>query len=101
VAAAMKWDEILTSSAVAYVNHGLTAGFLWLGKRLAFSPEILSADNILILAGALVTAGLSLGMRLYRQKATHNLVEAAREAKPGTAFATIQAAADNKPIIAK
>lgn len=99
MAALMAWDEIIKSTLIAYVNHGLTLVFALLAKKIAFSPEILSPDNILILAGAIVTAALSLGMRLYRQKVTHNLVEAAREAEPGTRFAEIKAEADQKPII--
>lgn len=101
MAALMQWDEIIKSSAVAYVNHGLSILFFYLGQKLAFSPEILSAENILVLAGAIVAGALSLGMRLYRQKATHNLVEAAREASPGTRFATIKTEADSKPIISR
>ena len=99
MAALMQWDEIVKSSLVAYVNHGLTILFAWLAQKFAFNPEILSGENILILAGAIVTGALSVGMRLYRQKKTHNLVEAAREALPNAKFETIEAEADAKPII--
>lgn len=99
MAASMQWDEIIKSSLTAYVNHALTAGFLYLGQKLAFSPEIISAENIAVLAGAIVVGAMSLAMRLYRQKVTHNLIEAAREASPGTRFATIKNNAEEKPII--
>lgn len=99
MAAQMKWDEIITSTLTAYFNHGLTALFLYLGQLGLRADSVLTPENIGILAAALVTAGLSLGMRLYRQKATHNLVEAARQAAPGTLFADIKADANAKPII--
>lgn len=99
MAALMQWDEIVKSSLVAYVNHGLTILFAYLAQKAAFSPSVLSSENILVLSGAIVTGALSLGMRLYRQKKTHNLVEAAREAHPEAGFAEIKADADAKPII--
>lgn len=99
MAAAMQWDEIVKSSAVAYVNHGLTLLAAYLATKIEYSPEILSPEHLLVLSAAIVTGALSLAMRLYRQKKTHNLVEAAREASPKAGFAKIKAEADAKPII--
>lgn len=99
MAALMQWDEIVKSTAVEYVNHGLTLLAAYLATKIKFSPEILTPEHILVLASAIVTGVLSLAMKLYRQKKTHNLVEAAREAEPEARFAEIKAVADMKPII--
>lgn len=99
MAALMQWDEILKSSAVAYVNHGLTLLAGYIAIKFKFQSDVLSSENLLILSAAIVAGIASLAMRLYRQKATHNLVEAAREALPGTRFAAIQTEANLKPII--
>lgn len=99
MAALMQWDEIIKSTATAYVNHGLTLLAGYLALKLRFQPDTLSAESLLVLSGAIVAGALSLGMRLYRQKVTHNLVESARHAKPGVPFAKIKAIADTKPII--
>lgn len=99
MAALMQWDEIVKSTATAYVNHGLTLLAGYLALKLKFQPDTLSPESLLILSGAIVAGALSLAMRLYRQKKTHNLVEAAREAPPNAKFETIAAKADAKPII--
>jgi hypothetical protein len=63
------------------------------------ADDVLTPENLLILAGAIVTGGTDLAVTLYRKKKTHNLVEAAREAEPGAKFAEIEKAAEKKAII--
>lgn len=95
----MSWDEILRGVATSYVNHGLTLLTAYLAQKLAFSPTLFSADNLLVLSGALVTGALSLAMLLYRKKLNHNIITAARSTEPGTPFTDIQDVADTLPII--
>lgn len=95
----MSWDEIVKGTLVAYVNHGLTLLAVYLGQHGLRAEGILTPENLLILAAAIVTGALSLVMNRYRAKATHNLVEAARQAEPGTAMSVIKADAATKPIL--
>lgn len=99
MAALMQWDEIVKSTAVAYVNHGLTLLAGYVATKFKFQSDVLSPENLLVLAGAIVAGAASLAMRLYRQKAVHNLVESARHAEPGTPFRVIKEAADDLPIL--
>lgn len=97
----MSWDEIIRGTLTQYVNHGLTALALYLGQHGLRADSVLTPENILVLAAALVTGGISLTMSLYRSKANHNIITAARNTEPGTPFATIEREAAKLPIVGK
>jgi hypothetical protein len=95
----MSWDEILRGTAVTYVNRALTLLAVYLAQHGLRADTVLTPENILILAGAIVIAGIDLAVTLYRKKVNHNLIEAARNAEPGARFAEIKADAEALPIV--
>jgi hypothetical protein len=99
MAAQMSWDEILRGTITTYVLRGLTLLAAYLGQKGLRADDWLSPENLTILAAAIVTFGIDLTLTLYRKKYNHNVIEAARQAEPGTKFEDIKAAADQKPIV--
>lgn len=97
MATPITWNEILKSTAISYVNHGLTLVFAYLAQHGLRQPEILTPENMLILAGAVVAGIVSLGMNVYRKAATHNVIEVARIAPAGTSIGVIKADAAELP----
>jgi hypothetical protein len=97
----MSWDEILKSTAITYVNRGLTLLAVYLAQHGLRADSVLTSENLLILAGAIVTAGIDLAITLYRKKSNHNLIEAARFAPAGASMSVIKADAAALPIVGK
>lgn len=93
--------SIIKSTLISYVNHGLTILFAYLAQKGLRADGVLTPENITILAGAVVTGGLSLGMQVYRKLKTRRLVEAARQAEPGAPLELIKTEAASMPLIAK
>lgn len=95
----MKWQDILKSTALSYVNHGLTLLFVYLSQKGLRADAILTEANILVLAGAVVTGAGSAVMIIVRKLKARNLVQAAREAEPGARMTEIKAAAAEMPLV--
>lgn len=93
--------EILKSVLVAVIRHFLSIAAAWLIAKGIVAPEILSEDNVIVLAGGVTFALISLGWIIYNKLKTHNLVEAAHEAQPYTSIAEVKQAAAAKPLLLK
>jgi hypothetical protein len=91
--------EILKSVLVAVIRHLLSIAAAWLISKGMVAPEILSDNNILVLAGGVTAALISLGWIVYNKLKVRNLVEAAREAAPLTPITTIKENAAAKPLL--
>jgi hypothetical protein len=91
--------QILKSVLVAIIRHLLSIASAWLISKGIVAPETLSDDNVLTLAGGIAAALVSLGWIVYNKLKTRNLVEAAREASPGTTIAVIKESAAAMPLI--
>ncbi len=96
---ALTAPDILKSAAVSYVLRGLTLLAAYLAQKGLRADDVLTPENLAILALALVTFGVDVFVVLYRKSKTHNLVQAAREAEPGASMSKVQAAADQKPVV--
>lgn len=90
--------EILKSSLVSIIRYFLAIIAAYLIKKGLVSADIASEQNLLVLAGGLATAVITLGWMLYTKLKTRNLIQAAQEAPAGTSMNTIKANAAEKPL---
>jgi hypothetical protein len=90
--------EILKSILIAVVRHFLSILAAWLISKGLVSAELLSENNLLILAGGVAAALISLGWITYNKLKLRNLVEAAHEADPNTKMSVVKTEAAAKPL---
>lgn len=98
---ALTASDILKSSATAYATRGITLLAAYLAQKGLRSDDILTPENITILAGSVVAVGADLALTFYRKAKEKNLLQAARDAEPGARLSTIKADAESMPIIPK
>lgn len=91
--------EILRSAAVAVVRHFISIVAAYLISKGLVAPEILSESNLLVLAGGVVTALISLGWIIYRKLSQHRLVQAALNAPAGAKLETVERDAAHEPLL--
>ena len=96
---ALTAPDILKSAATAYVLRGLTLLAAYLAQKGLRADDILTPENLAILALAAVTFAVDGFVVLYRKARQHNLVEAAKESGPGDSMGEIKAAAAQMSII--
>lgn len=85
----MEPTNILRKIAVNAVNHLLTLIAVWLIQKGIVSKDVLSPENIGILAAGAVAGGASLAMVVYRRIKERYILREAKAAAPFTSNAII------------
>src|SRR6266487_4523560 len=86
-------SDILKKILVNAINHGFTLLAAWLISKGIVSKDILTPENLAILAGGAVAGLISLFMVVYRRIKERYMVEAAKRADITTPNTIIEAAA--------
>lgn len=83
------------------VRHFLSIAAAYLIAKGLVAPEVLSESNLLILAGGVVTALVSLGWIVYRKLEQHRLVQTALNSPKGTSLEDAKKDAAHEPLLGK
>lgn len=89
---------ILKTIAIAIVRHLLSIVAAWLISKGIVAPEVLSVENLTVLAGGAAMGLLSLGLLVINKLRARNMVVAAMEAPAGTLLGVIEANASEKSL---